>query len=625
VHEELLETYIRVVYDAVREVDDSLSAINFMGKRLDAQGVAADSSLRAWNYSQEAFMEGAVDYLVVLDTQRTFQRNMDDLYNFRMERYRGLINLFSALGGGVPAGDVMPGEGTRPASQAGEINSGAASSEAGAKSKTGFDLTNKQPESSSTGVDTASQGKTQTEGVDWAGNALRSGSNTWLVELSGVYDRGAVVPAWRDLHARFAQQIENRTLLPQRQGQVNAAGKERASWYRLFIATFPDKKMAEEFCATLRAGQQRCSVVTSQSLAGSDGFAAPSTQEQAKISGAGAPVKMAAKAEAARLKAEQEVLLEADTKAARIKAMEEAKAAKLKAYWEEEAKAERLKAEQQTQNETKKQTTTEARQVAETLRMKAAQEARIAAEAEAATKQKVQQEADAKAAKIKAMEEAKAASLKAHWEAEAQAERLKTEQQARIEAEKQAATEARNAAKAEALRVNAEKQAKATEEAEAKAVKLKAAWQAEAEAERNKAETAQVKAEQKTRTAADAQSTQSKPPIFQLVIGQPTRKEVEAAQLNAGQQPEITKETQAAPETPQITRTEKVRAKAKPKAPPATDTKAVIIKAEEDAKAEAPRVKAEKLKAEAAKLKLEKLRAEAVKLQAEKDGLDTPK
>ena len=121
VHEELLETYIRVVYDAVREVDDSLSAINFMGKRLDAQGVAADSSLRAWNYSQEAFMEGAVDYLVVLDTQRTFQRNMDDLYNFRMERYRGLINLFSALGGGVPAGDVMPGAGTRPAPPANEV------------------------------------------------------------------------------------------------------------------------------------------------------------------------------------------------------------------------------------------------------------------------------------------------------------------------------------------------------------------------------------------------------------------------------------------------------------------------------------------------------------------------
>lgn len=189
-------------------------------------------------------MAGAVDYLVVLDTQRTYQRNLDDWYNVRMERYRGMVKLFSALGGGVAGGDVMPGESAQPAPQAGESGYGAVLSESGARHG-------------------GEAGR-----IDWTGNSLYNGA--WLVELYGVYDRGAVLPAWRDLNARFPRQFESLALLPQRQGQVNAAGKERASWYRLFVATFPDKKMADEFCAALRAGQQRCSIVSSQLFAERD-------------------------------------------------------------------------------------------------------------------------------------------------------------------------------------------------------------------------------------------------------------------------------------------------------------------------------------------------------------------
>ncbi len=222
-HEEMVETYVRVVYDAVREVDDSLSAISLMDKRLEAQSVAANASLRAWGFSQEAFMAGAVDYLVVLDTQRTYQRNLDDWYNVRMERFRGLVNLFSALGGGVPDDDVIPGA---------AVGAGA-------------------------------------DGVDWAGDSVRD--RVWLVELSGVYDRGAVLPAWRDLRARFPGLTESRALFPHRMGQVDTAGKERASWYRLFITAFSGKQTAEEFCQALRAGQQRCDVAPSRVLAGRRG------------------------------------------------------------------------------------------------------------------------------------------------------------------------------------------------------------------------------------------------------------------------------------------------------------------------------------------------------------------
>ena len=344
VHEELLETYVRVIYDAVREVDDSLSAISLMGKRLEAQGVAADSSLRAWNFSQDSFMAGAVDYLVVLDTQRTYQRNLDDWYNVRMERYRSLTNLFSALGGGVSGGDVMPGRGARPVPP---------TDRAGAREIDAIS----PGRDSRTGIDKAIlSGRAQAKRVDWTGSSLRSGANHWLVELSGVYDRGAVLSAWRDLHARFPQSIYGRILLPQRQGQVNAAGIERASWYRLFDAVFANKRMAEEFCATLHAGQQRCSVVPSQTISGKDGFAAPSNpgQPESAVAGAGMAVK---RADMPQPKGQQEARTLAEKPAA-VRQATEAEA--VRAQTEQDAKASNetettlLKAAQKTEAQTGK-------------------------------------------------------------------------------------------------------------------------------------------------------------------------------------------------------------------------------------------------------------------------------
>jgi|GEM_PF-339299 len=238
VYEELLETYIRVIYDAVREVDNSLTELNFTAKRLEAQERSVDSSLRAWNYSQETFMAGAVDYLVLLDTQRTYQRNSDELYNVRMDRYRSLINLFSALGGGIANDDL------------------------------------------STSTDEANKPGS----IDWTGRLFKKEETHWLVELSGVYDGGAVLPAWRDLSSRFPHEIGNYFLFPQRQGQIKALDKERASWYRLYVGSFPYKQFAEDYCAILTAGQQRCTVVSSESIAEKGEFVPPATLAQQLIS-----------------------------------------------------------------------------------------------------------------------------------------------------------------------------------------------------------------------------------------------------------------------------------------------------------------------------------------------------
>jgi len=114
-------------------------------------------------------------------------------------------------------------------------------------------------------------GKGQFDGVDW------SGPQFWLVEMADVHDRNAVSAAWRDLRTRFPRQMENRTILPRRQGRMSDAGDDSTSRYRLFIARFPEEQVAEEVCGILRAAQQRCGVVSSQSLAGIDGLHASST------------------------------------------------------------------------------------------------------------------------------------------------------------------------------------------------------------------------------------------------------------------------------------------------------------------------------------------------------------
>lgn len=284
VHEEMLETYVRVIYDAIREVDDALTTINFSGKRLNDQGLAADASLRAWNYTQEVFMSGAVDYLAVLDAQRSYQRNMDDWYSIRLDRYRGLVNLFSSLGGGVASADAVPGEGLRPALLAAQLDYGSVLSPA--------DNTAAAQHRDTPTQDTLKKGyakhasrtlpfparlssKELLQRIDWAGDTLKNDKSPWLVEISGVYDSAAILPAWRDLNARYPLPLKQRTLLPQRQGEVSIENKERASWYRLYLASFDDAKSAADFCKALDSGQQSCKPVKPDDIKDRGDFVAP--------------------------------------------------------------------------------------------------------------------------------------------------------------------------------------------------------------------------------------------------------------------------------------------------------------------------------------------------------------
>jgi NodT family efflux transporter outer membrane factor (OMF) lipoprotein len=246
VHEELVESYVRVIYGAVREVEDSLMNVRKMGKRLQAEQESVNAARRAYDFSSESYAAGAIDHLVLLDTERTYHSKLDELHQVAMSRYHGLIQLFSALGGGVRQGEALPGKGLRPVMP---LETGA--------------------------VMVSAPQVLSMDGVDFANSLLDGNDELWLAELPAVYDTASIGATLRDLRGRFPKLMEDRSLLPRQMGRVEDADKERAAWYRLFVAKFKDSKGADEFCAELSASQMRCRSVSSRSKEFLEGTIAP--------------------------------------------------------------------------------------------------------------------------------------------------------------------------------------------------------------------------------------------------------------------------------------------------------------------------------------------------------------
>ena len=234
-HEELVETYLHTIYAAVRETEDAISNTYMNGKRLEAQAVATDAALRAWSASRESYEFGGIDFLTLIDTERTYHRMLDEFHHIRQNRFNGLVSLYSALGGGVPQGGVLPGEGVRPQGETTVASAPAFMA---------------------------------IPGIDWTGSKINDDNEFWLVELAGLQDRSGVTHTWRDLNNRFPALMINHTALPRLQGKLANDEQERATWYRVFISQFSSQEEADVFCGQLEVKQIRCNAVSSND----DGF-----------------------------------------------------------------------------------------------------------------------------------------------------------------------------------------------------------------------------------------------------------------------------------------------------------------------------------------------------------------
>ncbi|HEX5338136.1 MAG TPA: AsmA-like C-terminal region-containing protein [Gallionella sp.] len=282
-----------------------------------------------------------------------------------------------------------------------------------------------------------------------------------------------------------------------------------------------------------------------------------------------------AKAEAAKLQAEQTARAEAqakrDREAAELKAKQDAEAVRLKA--EQDALKAREEAARAKQQE------------AEAARLKAEAEAKAHAEAAARAKREIE------AARLKAQQEAEAA----RHQAEQEATKARAEAEARAKQESEAA-KAKAQQEAEAARQKAEQEAaKARDEAERAKQQAAAEAKAREEAERRAQEAARLKAEAEAKAREEAEAR--------------AKQEIEAARAKAQQEADAARQ-----------KAEQEAANARDEAERAKQLAASEAKAREEAErrakelAEVERAKAEQ---EAARVRAE---LEAAKAQAEKDA-----
>lgn len=240
-HEEMVESYARTLYQAVREVESALVAIRTAGERLKAQQEVVASARRVWDSSARMYALGGVDYIGLLDSERAYHRYMDEYLRIKMDYYRGYINLFQALGGGVSDGEPLPGKGARPL----------------------------KAQADAVGPDMAASDQEGTDkGVYWAAQPVdgdKDAARYWQVELPGLYHRSTLGATWRDLRARYPALMENRFVRPRLQGRIEDSNSDQMAWYRVYVGQFTTAESAQALCAALQGNNQRCRVVSSNS------------------------------------------------------------------------------------------------------------------------------------------------------------------------------------------------------------------------------------------------------------------------------------------------------------------------------------------------------------------------
>ncbi|MFM0553649.1 efflux transporter outer membrane subunit [Paraburkholderia sediminicola] len=100
VYEENVALYRQQVLTAFKEVEDNLSDLRILRDQVQTQSEAVDASSRAEQLSSTQYTEGAVNYLDVIDAQRTVLRSQRAAVQLSGVQAVATVNLVRALGGG---------------------------------------------------------------------------------------------------------------------------------------------------------------------------------------------------------------------------------------------------------------------------------------------------------------------------------------------------------------------------------------------------------------------------------------------------------------------------------------------------------------------------------------------
>ncbi|MBM3580917.1 MAG: efflux transporter outer membrane subunit [Alphaproteobacteria bacterium] len=98
---ELTEAYRGSILAALRDVEDGLAGVRLLAEQEASQAVAVLAAREARRLADVRYKEGAVDYLAVLEAQRTLLQAEDGAVQVRLARLNAVVGLYKALGGGI--------------------------------------------------------------------------------------------------------------------------------------------------------------------------------------------------------------------------------------------------------------------------------------------------------------------------------------------------------------------------------------------------------------------------------------------------------------------------------------------------------------------------------------------
>lgn len=102
-YEELVQSYRSAIVGALREVEDSLVAAQYLTDQEKADQDALKTAIEANELSNIAYKARSLDYLPLLETERTRYNAQDQVVQIRTQRLATAIALYKAL-----AGDIYP-------------------------------------------------------------------------------------------------------------------------------------------------------------------------------------------------------------------------------------------------------------------------------------------------------------------------------------------------------------------------------------------------------------------------------------------------------------------------------------------------------------------------------------
>lgn len=215
-HEEMVETYARTVLQAVREVEGALAGLRAAREQLALQQQMTASALTTFKLGAAAYKVGALDSSGLMESRKTYQLTLEDERRRKAEVLRAHVALSHALGGGgLPAGAVDELAGLAKAPELELFVSDA---------------------------------------------AVPPPDAGWQVALAGVYHQSTVTAVWRDLQARYPDDMPGRGLRVRENGRIESPDEIPQAWHQLSITRFPGRDDAERFCRRLRSSQQQCTV-----------------------------------------------------------------------------------------------------------------------------------------------------------------------------------------------------------------------------------------------------------------------------------------------------------------------------------------------------------------------------